>query len=82
MKVKNRERKIDYPVGSFHINHGRLLIDHAQSDADNYTLEIAHYQEEGCKCPDILCKLALHKCHNIPIRHSKPAEKMEMIYKE
>lgn len=41
MKVKNRERKIDYPVGSFHINHGRLLIDHAQSDADNYTLEIA-----------------------------------------
>lgn len=41
MKAKKRVREIDYPVGSFHINHGRLLIDQAQSDADNYTLEIA-----------------------------------------
>jgi len=42
---------------------------------------IGHLSFDG-KCPVILCKLALHKCHNIPIRHSKPAEKMEMIYKE
>ena len=41
---------------------------------------IGHLSFDG-KCPDILCKPAYINA-NIPIRHSKPAEKMEMIYKE
>lgn len=41
MKAKKRVREIIYPVGGFHIKHGRLLIDCAQSEAVNCPLEIA-----------------------------------------